>query len=237
MELVRKVYSGLSVIVLSSSLFAHGVCETDRIDIHKAKESIEAILLEEPNNVTCMLQLANIHLKQGNISKGFEILVDAYSIEPYKVQSSPVAEVLPFALKVSNLKKQAISTNDQEMWNKLGDGYFEMGIYNEAVEMYKKSLLANEQQLGTRVKLALTLQKNCQTYRAIEELKKILSRDKDHLYAHYYMGKILMHDVKNESEALLHFRKAKHSLVANKESFGYLEYANLLSDITKELKE
>lgn len=44
--------------------------ETDRIDIHKAKESIETILLEgTPNNVTCMLQLANIHLKQGNISK------------------------------------------------------------------------------------------------------------------------------------------------------------------------
>lgn len=64
-------------------------------------------------------------------------MVDAYSIEHYKVQSSPVAEVLPFALKVSNLK-QAISTNDQEMWNKLGDGYFEMGIYNEAVEMYKR---------------------------------------------------------------------------------------------------
>lgn len=36
-----------------------------------------------------------------------------------------------------------------------------------------KESFSNEQQLGTRVKLALALQKNCQTYqRAIEELKK-----------------------------------------------------------------
>ncbi len=235
--MVQKLYSGLGVVVLSSSLWAHGVCEIDRIDIHKAKESIESILLEEPNNVTCMLQLANIHLKQGNISKGFEILVDAYSIEPYKVQSSSVAEVLPFALKVSSLKKQAISTNDPEMWNKLGDGYAEMGIFNEAVEMYKKSLLADGKQSDVRVKLALTLQKNAQTYRAIEELNKIIFRDKEHVYAHYYMGKILMHDVKNESDALVYFKKAKRILVSNKDNFTYLEYAHLLSDITKELKE
>jgi len=215
----------------------YSVCETERVDMQKAKESIEAILLGEPTNVTCMLQLANIHLKQGKIAKGFEILVDAYSIDPHLVQNSSVAAVLPFALKVSNLKRQALKTNDQEMWNKLGDGYFEMGIFNEATAMYKNSLLSNGSQLDIRLKLSLAHQKNCQTYSALEELKRILSEDTKHLYANYYMGKILMYDVKNSDEAKRYFVQSKQTLLQSKEMFGYVEYTNLLSDISKELGE
>lgn len=222
-----------------SSLYAvtHSVCEVERVDMQKAKESIETILLAEPTNVTCMLQLANIHLKQGKIAKGFEILVDAYSIDPHLVQNSPVAAVLPFALKVSNLKRQATQTNDKEMWNKLGDGYFEMGIFNEATAMYKNSLLADNTQHDIRLKLSLAHQKNCQTYSALEELKKILEEDKEHLHANYYIGKILTYDVKNAKEARPYFVEAKRILLTKKEAFGYLEFTNLLSDITKELGE
>ncbi len=225
--------------VSAVALFAnsHSVCETERFDINKARDSIETILLNEPNNVVCMLQLANIYLKQGKIPKGFEILVDAYSIEPYTVQNSSVAAVLPFALKVSNLKKQAIQTNDPQMWNKLGDGYFEMGIFNEAVKMYKNSLEVDETQHDVRLKLSIALQKNAQTYSALYELQKILKQDKKHLYANYYMGKILMYDVKDETEAYAYFVKAKKALLNQKESIEYVEYTNLLSDITRELGE
>ena len=216
---------------------SYGVCETERVDMQKAKESIETILLNEPTNITCMLQLANIYLKQGKIAKGFEILVDAYSIDPHTVQNSAVAAVLPFALKVSNLKRQAIQTNDKEMWNKLGDGYFEMGIFNEATAMYKNSLLVDNKQHEIRLKLSLAHRKNCQTYSALEELKKILEEDKAHLYANYYIGKILTYDVKNIKEAYPYFQQAKKTLIAQKERFGYVEYTNLLSDITKELGE
>lgn len=215
----------------------HSVCETERFDINKARESIEVILLNEPNNVRCMLQLSNIYLKQGKISKGFEILVDAYSIEPYTVQNSSVAAVLPFALKVANLKKQAIQTNDPLMWNKLGDGYFEMGIFNEAVKMYKNSLEVDAGQHNVRLKLSIALQKNAQTYSALYELQKILKQDEKHLYANYYMGKILMYDVKDETEAYAYFVKAKKALLNQKESIEYVEYTNLLSDITRELGE
>ena len=213
------------------------VCEVERVDVQKAKEAVENILLNEPTNVVCMLQLANIYLKLGKISKGFEIIVDAYSIDPHNVQNSPIASVLPFALKVSNLKTQANQTNDKELWNKLGDGYFEMGIFNEAVWMYKKSLKVDALQDTIRLKLALSLDKNSQTYSAIEELKKILETQSSNVYANYYLGKILAHDIKNEDEARDYFARAKVSLIAQKAFFGYLEYTNLLSDITQELKE
>jgi len=215
----------------------HSVCEVERVDIQKAKESIETILLSEPTNVVCMLQLANIHLKQGKIAKGFELLVDAYSMDPHTVQKSPIADILPFAMKVNTLKRQALRTNDKEIWQKLGDGYFEMGIFNEATEMYKNSLQADENQPETRLKLSLALQKNCQTYTAIEELQKILARDENHIYANYYLGKILLYDVKNEKDAKRYFTAAKNRLIKQKDAFAYVEYTNLLSDIRKELRE
>ncbi|MBV5278101.1 MAG: hypothetical protein J0647_03510 [Campylobacteraceae bacterium] len=213
------------------------VCEVERVDVQRAKEAVETILISEPTNTVCMLQLANIYLKQGKIAKGFEILVDAYSIDPHNVQNSAIASVLPFALKVSNLKKQANKTNDKDLWNKLGDGYFEMGIFNEAVLMYKNSLNIDATQHTIRLRLSLALQKNCQTYSAIEELKKILDIEEKNIYANYYLAKILAYDVKNDVLAREYFISAKKALMEKKESFSYIEYTNILSDIAKELKE
>jgi hypothetical protein len=51
------------------------------------------------------------------------------------------------------------------------------------------------------------------------------------------MGKFLAYDLKNREEAKIFFIKAKEALISQKDSFGYLEYTNLLSDITKELGE
>lgn len=215
----------------------YNVCEIERIDTQKAQEAIEAILLIEPTNTVCMLQLSNVYLKQGKIARGFELLVDAYSIDPHHVQNSRIATVLPFALKVTNLKLQASKTNDKEIWNKLGDGYFEMEIFNEASVMYKKSLIADKTQHMIRLKLALTLQKNGQSYSAIEEVQAVLNAVPTHLYGNYYMGKFLAYDLKSREKSKTFFRQAKESLMAQKDAFSYLEFTNLLSDITKELGE
>jgi len=231
--------SAVALLCLAMTLFGatHSVCVTERSDTTRAKEAIEAILSTEPNNTECMLQLANIYLKQGKIAQGFEVLVDAYSIDPHNVQKSRIATVLPFALKVSNLKQQAAKTNDKEIWNRLGDGYFEMGIFNEASNMYQKSLAVDDMQHMIRLKRALTLQKNAQIYTAIEEVQIVLIKEPTHLYANYYMGKFLAYDLRNREEARSFFVRAKASLIAQKDTFGYLEYTNLLSDITKEIGE
>lgn len=235
-NLFRGIVIFLSI--LSNLLSAtHSVCEVERTDTQKAKEAIEAILVTEPSNTVCLLQLANIYLKQGKIAQGFEILVNAYSIDPHNVQNSRIATVLPFALKVTNLRQQAAKTNDKDIWNKLGDGYFEMGIFNEASVMYKKSLLVDGMQHMVRLKLALALQKNSQIYSAIEEVQIVLIKEPTHLYANYYMGKFLAYDLRNREEARSFFQRAKNSLISQKDVFGYLEYTNLLSDITKELGE
>ena len=215
----------------------HSVCETERIDSQSAKAKIEKILIEEPSNTVCMLQLANIYLKRGQIARGFELLVDAYTIDPHHVENSQIATVLPFALKVTNLKQQAAKSNDKRIWNELGDGYFEMGIFSEAALMYKKSLAVDGMQHMIRLKLALALQKNTQIYSALEAVQKVLNAEPDHLFANYYMGKFLAYDMKNRDEARVFFRRAKESLIAQQKEFDYLEYTNLLSDITQELEK
>jgi tetratricopeptide (TPR) repeat protein len=215
----------------------HSVCEVERTDALKAKEMIERILEEEPSNTACMLQLANINLKLGYIARGFELLVDAYSIDPHHVEKSPIATVLPFALKVTNLKTQAAKSNDKAIWNQLGDGYFEMGIFSEAALMYKNSLGVDALQHTIRLKLALALQKNTQIYSALEAVQKVLDVEPKHLFANYYMGKFIAHDIKDREGARPYLEQAKASLIAQKDTFGYLEYTNLLSDITTELGE
>ena len=215
----------------------YSVCETERIDSQSAKAKIEKILIEEPSNTVCMLQLANIYLKRGQIARGFELLVDAYTIDPHHVENSQIATVLPFALKVTNLKQQAAKSNDKRIWNELGDGYFEMGIFSEAALMYKKSLTVDGMQHMIRLKLALALQKNTQIYSALEAVQKVLNAEPDHLFANYYMGKFLAYDMKNRDEARVFFRRAKESLIAQQKEFDYLEYTNLLSDITQELEK
>ena len=207
------------------------------MDTQKAQDAIEAILVNEPSNSVCMLQLANIYLKQGKIAQGFEILVDAYSIDPHHVKHSRVAAVLPFALKVTSLKQQASKTNDKEIWNKLGDGYLEMGIYDEALKMYKSSLDIDAMQHTIRLKLTLCLEKTTQIYSAIEEIRLVLQKAPRHVYANYYMGKFLAYDLKNRDRARIFFNDAKMSLIDQKDAFPYLEYTNLLSDISKELGE
>lgn len=229
------VLSSLFYCILNATTY--NVCETERLDTKSAQNAVEAILIREPTNTKCMLQLANIYLKQGKISKGFEILVDAYSIDPHNVEKSSIASVLPFALKVTNLKKQAHKSNDKELWSKLGDGYFEMGIFNEAVAMYKNSLDADQAQDDIRLKLALSLQRNSQTYSAIEELKHILTHQIEHFYANYYLAKVLAHDAKSEEEARAYFLKAKKLLIQQRYMFDVVEYHTLLNDISKELQE
>lgn len=224
-----------SFVTLNASTYS--VCEVERIDIKSAQEAIESILLREPTHTKCMLQLANIYLKQGKIAKGFEILVDAYSMDPHNVQKSAIATVLPFALKVTNLKNQANKTDDKELWNRLGDGYSEISVFGEAASMYKNSLKADPLQDEIRLKLAIMLQQNSQTYSAIEELKQILTRETKHFYASYYLGKIFAYDVKSQEEAKLYFIKAKEALLEQKENFAPPEYTMLLSDISKELQE
>jgi tetratricopeptide (TPR) repeat protein len=226
------------VFLLFSMLKAqdiYGVCQLETMDTNSAKEYIEKILDKEPQNVTCTIQLANLYLKKGELSRGFELAVRAHKINPEQVKKSILAPILDFALKMTDLKIRALEVNDKELWNEIGDGYYEMGVYKEALIAYQKSIDINQKQSDIGLKLALSYQKTGQTFKALEELKNLIFQDADNFYANYYLAKLLKYGIKDTINSKKYFQKARELLEANTNTVLEKEYPKFLSDIIYEL--
>lgn len=213
------------------------ICSVKRFNADVVRAQIEKILDIEPQNVKCLVQLANIYLKKGRLTKGFEILTDAYGIDPSIVKNSEIAKIIPFALQVTKLKTEALKTNNYIYWNKLADGYYELSILDEAIIGYGKSLKIKPDQDKIRLKLALAYRQNGQIYSCISEIKKVLVHNKENFYANYYMAKILKENFQKYLKATQYFKIAYKLLKRHKQDINYIEYTKLLSDISKELME
>ncbi|WP_331775619.1 tetratricopeptide repeat protein [Sulfurospirillum sp. 1612] len=212
------------------------ICTIKRFDAAIATKQIEKILDKEPENVTCLIQLANIYLKKGKLAKGFQILTDAYGIDSSIVKNSEIAKIIPFALQVTKLRDAAMKTNNFLYWNQLADGYNELSILDEAIIGYEKSLKINPIQNTIRLKLAFAYRKNGRIYSCIHELKTVLSHDKNNFYATYYLGRILKEDLKNSQEALKYFKRADALLDAYKKDMKPDNYLRFKHNISKELQ-
>ncbi|MDX1809440.1 MAG: hypothetical protein R3331_07860 [Sulfurospirillaceae bacterium] len=223
-----------SIFLYSSN---YPICTARRFNTEVARAQIEKILDIEPENVKCLLQLANIYLKKGKLTKGFEILTDAYGIDPSIVKNSEIAKIIPFALQVTKLRKEALKTNNFIYWNKLADGYYELSILDEAIIGYGKSLKINPHQDKIRLKLALAYRQNGQIYSCISEVKKVLLHNKENFYANYYMAKILKEDFQNHAESVKYFKISRRLLEQHKKDIKYIDYTHILNDISKGLME
>ncbi len=227
----------LYFFLLISISFAkeYSICKCRIFDIDSVEKSVKKILDAEPNNVECLIQYASIYLKKGKLSKGFEILVEAHRIDPKKVKRHKISKIMPFALKVTMLKEKAQKNKDPRLWKELADGYFEIGILDEAILAYKQSLKLNPKQNDTRFKLALAYRKNDQIYSSLLEFKKVLEEDKNNFYASYYLAKILKYNIGNLQNSLKYFKIAKELLLSEKEKFKDKKFEMLLNDLNKEL--
>jgi len=74
-------------------------------------------------------------------------------------------------------------------WNEIGDSFYDMGVYKEALEAYENSVKIDKNQEEIVLKLALCYKKVGQTYGALENLKEVIRLNKDNFYANYYLGK------------------------------------------------
>lgn len=213
----------------------YGVCELDTLDTKSAKECIEKVLEKEPKNIRCIVKLANLYLRQGKVSKGFDLIDRAYKINPKAVETSPVSSILPFALKINTLKTKAKTDGDFKAWNEIGNNFYDMGIYADALNAYQESLGINPKQEEIRVKAALSYKKIGQVYDALSQLEKVLKLNSDNFYANYFAGKILRYSLKDANSSRKYFTKARHILESNKKVVSAKEYPNFLSDIIYEL--
>ena len=181
------------------------------------------------------LKLANIYLKSGEILKGYKLIARAYKANPLAVEHSDIANILPYALEMTKLAKQAKKNSDKILWNRVADNFFDMGVYSEPISAYKKSLLIDPNQSEIRLKLALSYKKNNQINRAIEQLEVLLEQNEKDFYANYYLGKMLRYSLNDKENAVLHLKQAKEILSSSKDNFSDMQYPTFMNDINAEL--
>jgi tetratricopeptide (TPR) repeat protein len=225
----------LTVLNIALAENNHGICELDTLDTKSAKECIQKVLEKEPENIRCIIKLANLYLRQGKVEKGFSLIGRAYKINPEAVKKSPISSILPFALKIDALKKKAKKNNDFKAWNEIGNNFYKMGIYNDAILAYKNSLAINPKQEEINVKMALSYKKIGHVHDALSELKKVLKMNTNNFYANYFAGKILRYSLDDSVSSKKYFSKARRILEANKKVVSPKEYPNFLNDIIYEL--
>ncbi len=229
---IKKIISLFSLLFISV-LYAGNPSSECQISDDIAK--IENILKRKKDDIGCMLIVANKYLKDGELSKGFMYISEAYKINPEKVKRDNNPKVLDMALSLYAVEENAIKRKDANAWNYLGDRYFKMKVFPEAKKAYEKSLEINPAQNQIRTLYAVTLYSLNQHYRAIIELKKVLKNNQNDVYAHFYMGKILKYAIGDKKKALSHFKKAKELLESKKHHLDNKQILYITKDLKKEL--
>jgi len=200
-------------------------------------ESLQKIINKNPSDIKCTINLINLYLKNGNVSKGFKLLVKIYNKYPKKVQKFKIYKIFKIAKYMTALRKKAKSNHDINAWNKLAFGYYKMGVFKEAIKAYRQSISINPKQIEPRIKLSLALLKTGRKYMAIEELKNVIKLNKDNFFAYYYTGKILKYNIKDIKKANIYFQKAKQFCTLKELNMNEKLYKLFKQDLDNETKK
>ena len=230
-----KLIFFIVALIVSANANVNVVCKAGIMDNSSAKIYINKLLKKEPENIECILKLANIHLKSGELLKGYKLITRAYNTNPLAVGQSDISNILPYALKMTKLAKRAKKNNNKFLWNQVGDNFFDMGVYSESIKSYEKSLTLDLKQPEIGLKLALSYQKSNKIDDAVDQLFTLVEQNEKDFYANYYLGKILRYSITDEDSAVKYFANAKEILVAKKDNFTYMEFTSFMNDINMEL--
>ena len=238
-EEVSSMKSLIFIVLLGFSLSANVnvVCKAGIMDNKDAKTYIHKLLKKEPKNIECILKLADINLKSGDILKGYQYIARVYKLNPEAMKNSDVADILPFALEMTDMAKKAKKNSDKNLWNQLGNNFFNMGVYNEAINAYEKSLVLDKHQADICLKLAISYKKTDRFYKAVEEFKHVIEQKKETFYANYYLGKIFKYSLNDPKSAKKYLLTAKTILEKQKDSFKEDQYSHYMYDVTTEINK
>jgi cytochrome c-type biogenesis protein CcmH/NrfG len=198
---------------------------------------LEKILQENPNDVECMLKLASVYFRNNKVSNGFDLVRRAYAINPSYVEKRNISKVLDLALRLSRLKELADKNSDKDLWNELGNTYFDMGIFKEAKEAFHESISLDANQTKTKTLLALCYGNLNEMKKSAEILKEIVEKEPYDFYGNYYYGKVLKNELNQKEEGLKYLKMADYIFHYEKPEFeSEEEKAFLENDLKDELK-
>ena len=202
----------------------------------KAK-SLERILQSQPENIECMLKLASVYLRTGKVAEGFDLITKAYELNPQLVRNAKISKILDLALRLSELKKSAKKSRDYKLWNKLGDIYFDIGIFKEALNAYKKSFGLNSKQEKIEILIAVCYDNLDKVKKAKSILENILKNNPNSFYANYYYAKLLKNELSNPKwkTYIIKAKKILENGSISKQGINLESKEYLTQDIKKEL--
>ncbi len=173
---------------------------------------LEKILKEDPGNVECMLKLASVYLRTDKVAEGFDLIRRAYTLDPKYVESRNISKILDLALRLSRLQELARKNGDYSLWNELGDTYFEIGIFEESARAYEESLKIEPEQTKIEILLAISYANTDRSVEAVKILRRVVEKEPYNFYANYYLGKILVNELKDRSEGERYLMMAAYLL-------------------------
>ena len=203
-----------------------------------SQTSLEKILKDNPNDVECMLKLASLYFRNNNVANGFDLVRHAYTLNPHFVEKRNVSKVLDLALRLSRLKELARKNEDKELWNELGNTYFDMGIFKEAGSAFDESVRLDEEQSKIKILLALCYGNLDEMKKSAALLKDIVHKEPYNFYANYYYGKVLKNELNQEGLGLQYLKMADYILHYQMPAFDSKdEKAYLENDLKHELEK
>ena len=209
----------LSFYVVSLDANDFSICK----DYYSIKESekeqkerfLEKLLKDEPQNVECMLKLASVYFRTGKVSQGFDLIRAAYELDSKFVKNAKISKILDLALRLSDLRQRANKSKDYNLWNELGDIYFDMGIFKEAKIAYEYSLELNPNQESKRILLAICYGNEDDLKDAKKSLEEVVKNNPDSFYGNYYLAKLLKNEL-FDKRWIYYLKKAKELLKSAK---------------------
>lgn len=216
MKMIQKLLFLSLVVLLPIGAKEFSVCkEYYYINENKTGEKstfLEKILKENPKNVECMLKLASLYLRTDRVSEAFDLIRRAYTIDPQFVEKQNISKILDLALRLSRLGELAHKNRDPELYNELGDTYYEVGIFDEAAKAYEKSLELDPKQDRIKILLALSYANRGEYAKSEQLLRQLVEKEPYHFYANYYLGKVLKNGLGNVKEGNIYLRMAAYLL-------------------------
>lgn len=198
---------------------------------------LEKILNDNPNDVECMLKLASVYFRTNKVANGFDLVRRAYAINPNYVEKRNISKVLDLALRLSRLKELADKNSDKELWNELGNTYFDMGIFKEAKEAFLESIQLDSTQTKIKTLLALSYGNLGEMKKSAALLKEVVQKEPYDFYGNYYYGKVLKNELNQEEEGLKYLKMADYIFHYEDPEFENAdEKAFLENDLKHELK-
>ena len=207
---IVAILFGINTAYASTPLVCLESYRSNYINNATTENELLKALQTDPNNLQCMTKLAAFYLKEGKASKGFRLIYQAYSLDPAYVKRKNISKVLDLALRLTRLEDLAKKSADKALYNELGNTYYDMGIFSDALEAFKKSLKIDPKQIQIKILTALSLGNVGKMKEAAKILKEVLDEQPYHFYANYYYGKILKNELERYEDGQSYLMAAEY---------------------------